>query len=610
MTSTPGPCYQNASMNRCALPRSVLIAGLLLGLGSGASRPALAQEDQRIAPKELPVPPRGPQLVPPAPQAPAPDQQGRVILPALKGLRLIDTVAKLKRNGAAGEGVRLDGLPLLEAPAIRDSLGAYLGKPLTLGRLAEIAQTIVNWYREHDRPFVDVAFPEQDISSGVVQTVVTEFRVGQVTVQGNHWFSSDLLRDQVRLAPGDAISGKSLQSDLDWLNQNPFRQVTIVAEKSATPGDTDLALDTVDRLPLRVYAGYDNTGTPILGHDRWNLGFNWGNAFGLDQQFSYQFTSSDDFWHSREQIPGESSDPTFTAHSVNYVAPLPWRDKLVLFGSYSEAVPRLGPSLGVTGISGQASIRYDMPLPGIPHLTHELQFGYDFKTSNNNLEFGGISVSSVTSEVDQFPLEYAATVTDDFGQTAIDDTFYYSPGNLTDQNKDAIFQAQAGDPFAKAKYVYNHLSVTRATRLPYNMSWVMRVIEQSSDRDLLPSEQLGAGGDDSVRGYDERAANGSRGVLLREELRSPPFSLGKSLLHRDIGDQAQVLAFWDYGTVYQKQNLPGVSTNVMLESVGLGMRYGIGRYFDFRLDYGWQLRLLPGATTRSQMGQLAVTVAY
>src|SRR5262249_10010472 len=246
----------------------------------------------------------------------------------------------------------------------------------------------------------------QDISTGVVQAVVTEFRLGAIRVEGNRWFASDLLRNQLRLSPGDPIDAERLKQDLAWLGQNPFREVQVVAEKSATPGDTDLVLKTADRFPMRFYASYANNGTPVLGHDRWSLGVNWGNALWLDHQFSYQFTSSDDFWHTRGRENGRARDPTYTAHSVNYLVPLPWRDKLLSFGSYERAVPQLG-ALNEVGVNGQASLRYIMPLRGRPQFSHELQVGYDFKTSNNNLDFGGVTVSNTTTEIDQFPLIYS-----------------------------------------------------------------------------------------------------------------------------------------------------------------------------------------------------------
>lgn len=594
--------------HRTFSPASRIALSAVLAVPLGL--PALAQDYERVAPRKPASPARPPAFVAPAPAIPPVAAPDRVLLQKLQGLKLTDSVTKLERNGASGQGVMIDGLPLIDAPEMREKLGSFLGKRLTFGGLDAITQLIVAWYRDHDHPFVDVAFPEQDIGNGVVQGVVTEFRVGAVRVQGNEWFSSALLADQLRVAAGDMIDAKRLEEDVAWIIQNPFRTVNILAERGEAPATTDLVLETSDRFPVRLYGGYDNTGTPVLGHDRWNLGINWGNAFWRDQQLSYQFTSSNDFWHRRESIPGRPSNPSFVAHAVSYVAPLPWRDKIGIFGSYSEAVPRLGPDLGLTGTSGQASFRYIVSLPGSRDLTHQLQLGYDFKTSNNNLEFGGLLVTNVTTEIDQFPLIYDLSVTDAFGQTALQNTFVYSPGNFTAGNKDAAFQAQSGSPFAKAKYIYDTIRLTRTTRLPQDASWVMRVIGQGSDRDLLPSEQLGAGGFDSVRGYDERAANGSLGLLITEELRSPPFRPARLLTGAEIGEQAQLLAFWDYGSVREKQIVPGARSSVELASVGLGLRYSIARYFDFRLDYGWQLRKLPGASGRSQLGHLSVAASY
>src|SRR5262249_40509221 len=98
----------------------------------------------------------------------------------------------------------------------------------------------------------------------------------------------------------------------------------------------------------------------------------------------------------------------------------------------------------------------------------------------------------------------------------------------------------------------------QSTRLPLNATWVMRLTGQTSDTNLIPSEQLGAGGDDTVRGYDERAANGSVGFLASQELRSPAFAL-LNPARPDSGpsewdDAFQILAFWDYGYVRDAQS--------------------------------------------------------
>jgi hemolysin activation/secretion protein len=371
-----------------------------------------------------------------------------------------------------------------------------------------------------------------------------------------------------------------------------------------------LVLNTKDRLPLRFYTGYENYGTPALGRNYWHLGVNWGQVFGTDQQLSYQLTASDNFW-------SDPSYATIDAHSISYVAPLPWRDKLTIFGSYSESRPLLGPDLGLVGISGQASFRYVMTLPkdtflgwDFQGLSHNLQFGYDFKTSNNNLSFGGIEISNVTTEIDQFPISYEASLLTDYGITSLSNTLVLSPGGLTAGNTDTVFQQQASNPLATARYAYDTLSIVQMTRLPYDASWLMRLTGQVATTNLLPSEQLGAGGHDTVRGYNERDANGSAGFLVSQELRSPPFSLIRDWLPNDMADQAQLLVFWDYASVRDAQFTPGALPSVKLSSIGAGARYTIGQYLDLRIDYGLQQRRLPGSPLLDSLLQVGLTVGY
>src|SRR5215469_7564236 len=277
--------------------RLARFAGVWLFCALAGAGPVAAQNLDQVAPKPAP----GPGGPPPAILGPpmetrmlgAADQQ---VLEQLKGLVLVDAPARIATNGVTTPGITIENLPLADTAELRVELAMFLGKPLTFGGMRQITQIIAAWYAAHDHPFVDIVFPAQDIDSGVVQAVVTEFHLGRLRVEGNWWFSTPLLESYVRTKPGDPIDIAKLNEDLALLNQNPFRKVTIVAEKSATEGDTDLILRTEDRLPLRVYGGYDNTGTAALGYDLWNLGINWGNAFGLDQQLSYQFTSSSSFW--------------------------------------------------------------------------------------------------------------------------------------------------------------------------------------------------------------------------------------------------------------------------------------------------------------------------
>ncbi len=387
--------------------------------------------------------------------APAKNPQ---LLPALKGLRLVPDIKALVRKGVSEPGISVGtGLPLLEDAAIQTKLAGFLGKPLHAHDLSLISQTILDWYRAHDLPVVDVAFPEQDINSGTVQGVVTVYRLGQVEVSGNRWFSSDVLKDEMQVRPGDKLDFATLKEDLNRLNRNPFRSVNAILERSKIPGETNVALHVQDRLPLRVFASLDNDGLPSTGRDRYSAGFNWGNVFGLDQQFSYQFITSPDLWRTRHRAAGHSNDPRFTAHSASYLVPLPWGDVLNVFGTYVEQVPDLGPNFDQVGHSVQLSLRYERPLPAIGALSQQIQIGFDYKRTDNNLDFGGTNIFASATNVEQFLAIYDATLPDSLGQTAVQNQLVVSPGGLSNGNTSAVYIA-SGVNGARANYVYDNLA--------------------------------------------------------------------------------------------------------------------------------------------------------
>ena len=580
---------------------------LVLALGFAGA--AHAQDYPQVQPR-TPAP-NAPATItpPPLPQAPAQDQ---VLLGTLKGLKLVDRLDKIVRDGVDAPGLTVDpALGMLNDPAIRAPLQSHLGKPFSASDITAITRLIVDWYRTKQHPVVDVIFPRQKISSGTVQVLVVEYRAGKIRVEGNHWFASSIIRDGVHVAPGDTFDFERLREDLNSLNRNPFRRVDAVFARSDVVGDSDLILQTQDRRPLRVYATYDNTGLPVTGRDHYSAGINWGNVFGSDTQLSYQFTTGADLFGPRHRSPGQSGDPRFTAHAVDALSPLlPNGDTIHVFGSYLQQVPDVGSNFGQVGRNYQASIRYQHDLPAfLTGLTHQLEFGFDYKNANNNLAFGGTSVYANATDVDQFVLSYNATLVDGWGQSALKNDLVYGPGGLTGGNTTTAFRA-SGVAGASASYVYDRAQLTRQTNLPYDFTWLVRATGQVASNDLIVSEELGAGGVDSVRGYDERADSGSQGVLVSTELYTPAVSPLHALFGTDVTDSGQLLAFYDYGRVADEHLQQKSPTRAELSSVGFGARYTLDRYLDIRFDYGWQLERAPGSPHLGNLAILSVTTGY
>ncbi len=519
---------------------------------------------------ELPAKPRSPR-----------DPNGDVVLiPKLNGLIIVGSDSEVKKEGVPDmTGLKIGNVPILQGEDFPAVVAPYLGQPMSKNKILDLEDDIVLYCRAKNRPLVDVILLDQTVNNGVIQLWLLEGKIGTVTVhhEGRKWFNDSIILSQVRLQTNRPLDSRELQADLDWVNRNPFREVDAQFKQGDKLGQSDVVLQVHDQLPLRVYTGYENTGTKFTGENRYLAGFNWGNVFGQDQQLNYQYTTDDSF-------------KLVKAHSASYVIPLPWRHTLTFFGSYVDASADFGstaPGTTSSGKSYQASMRYEVSLPSIGKYQHAVTVGFDFKKSNNNLEFGGSTFSASDTHVDQFEAGYSAVLPDKFGQTSAGLEGYYSPGDLTSDNNDTAFNGLR--PNSKAKYVYGRLTAQRLTRLPVDFSWVLKGTVQVSDARLLPSEQLGVGGYNTVRGYEERLENGDDGWLISNELRTPAFKLGSLVETPMEPDYLQGLVFFDYGSLHTVDRVATDPQDGALSSVGAGLRYTLSRYLNIRFDYGYEL---------------------
>jgi hemolysin activation/secretion protein len=584
--------------------RKIAGAGFLITfMAAAVSTPALAQSQsfEPIAPKQPEKTTPG-KVVNEAEKPMTAHTDNEVLVDKLNGVILVSDPKQVRHGGVKGHAsVEPGDVTLAQSPDFNATVQPYLGQAVTLKSLGDMTRSIVAYFRDHDRPVVNVFVPEQSITSGYVQVVVVISRVEKVDATGAHWFSNKMLKAEVSLRPEEPISGSQMNSDLAWINRNPFLQSDILMAPGNAPGTTVILLRTQDRFPLRVYTGFEDSGNQYTGNDRILTGFNYGNLFGVGQQLSYQFTTGLDV-------------NKFTAQSGTYVIPLPWRHMLTFFGSYASSSANLGTGLSSGGVNWQVSGRYEIPLPGTQDFTESITGGFDFKRSNNDLIFNVATVSNVFTDVDQFVLSYQASYRDDYGSTSGSVTGFFSPGGISNNNDSADYEANRAG--AKASYVYGQFTLNRVTRLPYDFTWTVRGELQESDANLLPSEQLGMGGYETVRGYDERAANGDNGFLVSTEVATPPVSLLQLFGNQKVKDQLQFLGFVDYGGTSLHHVTPAdVNPNSNLLGVGPGLRYVINPYVSIRFDYGFQMTDSEYVNTgfdshHHSRGHLGVLVSY
>ncbi len=509
------------------------------------------------------------------PNAPNRDEP---LIGSLMGIRVVPRTLDVEKDGITNlQGIMNEGVVL--PPKVEASLAKYLGQPLSLATLDQLVRDAIVAYRSSDLPVVDVLVPEQEISTGVLQLVVIEGRVGNVKVEGAEYTDPQYLKDQIRLSRGEVVKESVLLRDISWINRHPFRRVNLIYSPGADYGTTDLILQTQDTRPISFYVGYENSGNELLNEDRFIAGVNLSGPLFLSPEntLSYQYTTDMEF----DRVQG---------HSGVWTSYLPWRHFVTFLGAYvtSEADVFVdGEKLETGGESEQFSVRYAIPLAGPRWWSHEIELGGDFKSSNSNLDFGELEVFDTTTEVFQFSLGYNVTQRDQFGATRIDSEVVWSPGGITSDNSDEVFETQRAG--ATADYVYARAALERSVNLPADWQLIGRVEGQISTNNLLASETLGAGGYDTVRGYEMRIVRGDQGGLASVEVRTPTMSPANWIGYANMRDGMQLLAFYDYGYLENVDPLEDEPDSISLGSFGVGLRYQFEENFSLRMDYGWQI---------------------
>lgn len=512
--------------------------------------------------------------------ADAAPETSEVLVKQVKGVVLLGPDASLlsQQELSEVEGVQIIDLQLPgSSKKLKKAIAQLLTEPeLTTETVNQIQTTIKAFYTDNSHPFVLVQIPKQDITDGVLQIRVIESHVGDVIVVGNDWFSTRVLKQFLGLKTGDEIDQSTLLKNLHFINEDPFLRADVIFAPGTELYTTDLTMAVKERRPLRLYAGVDNTGIKDIGRNRWFMGVNWGNAFGLGHNLSYQYTAS----FNRHQFQGMT---------VQYLAPLTWHHLLNIYGGYAEVNPHLGVShMSNHGWSCQASLRYQIPLPIFQYLEQDIIVGADYKRTNNTFEFSDESPSiGQFVNLTQLTLEYKGNYTGRGYFLTFDTSLFYSPFSwLPDQSNHDFRSLRRG---AKHTWIYAMGEFSYLQKLPKSWTFYLLSRGQASSQNLLPSEQYGIGGFATVRGYEERQLNKDFAFLTTVEIRSPHLpviSAGCS----SCKDSIQFLGFVDYGWgTDHEAEIPGRKTNY-LWGIGPGIRYAYSEYLTARFDVGYKLK--------------------
>jgi len=535
-----------------------------------------------------------------APLAEAADAGSAVAEPNLKGLVFVPGAGAFVAKGVSvpADPVDTSRVALLDRPDFAGQMRALIGQNLTLATLSQIVPLATQVFVAAGHPAVNITIPEQDVTSGIVQVVVTEFTVGQIVVEGADHFPPDMFRGATGLKPGQTVDMAGVQAGLAQINTSDYRFAEVALRPGADAGTVDAVVTVKDRMPLTVSAGYNNSGSPSTGRNQWTLGVSTANTVGtLDDVLGYQYMTTD----FQNQVP------SLVTHSVTYSLNFPRVGQFSMLGSYSMSRPPVDNFVASHGLSTQVSPRFSREVLTGDTFHVSLRGGYDYKSTNNNLAFGGTTITQSAAVTSQFELAALLSQNDTLGRTDGTVSVVASPGRMWASNDDASFRGLS--PAARARYSYVRVDGTRTTNLTKQLTLWTHAVAQATKNGLLPGEQLNAGGIGTVRGYPTSAVRGDTGFMLSNELRWAAGGLS-GLLGHDIGDRFQPFVFVDYAEVKARRAAGQAAPDGTLTSFGPGVRFNMDRYLQLTLDAGAQVRVEGGRHYPAQFFDISIGVQY
>lgn len=555
-----------------AVRPSACAAGLLalLAAATEPSTGALAEPLER----NLPPVRQAPSSTVTAPPPPIVASDATSIGIVLRGVLLLGATTVPSRSPTT-KGIDAALVPRINQPGPRRVLAKYIGRPISRRLISEIEATIVREFRREGHPFVQVSTPEQELTEGVLQIRVVEFKVGRRTIVGTAPPDTAYLETRIRLGQGDHIDAPSLGQDLDWLNRFPARVVSASFTPGAALGESDLQLTVKPLRNWSLSAGYATSGSPATDENRYFVAASLAGHVLTDEFASVQVTGSPDFWSAGGRLFGQVHPAYASAAGRLVVSTAPRQDAEFTF----DAVETNEPVQAFVSRQDtvEATLAYRSAVSNLIDAPGDAAVGLEVSRQMRRTFFRNVAVVSGAVDVWQIFADWSGSLSDRLGVATIDASLHVSPGDVDGRNSDASFATFTDARVHSSAYAYGAFDVSRRTQLPFGMVLYSDFAGQLADSPLPDSQQIAIGGPAAVRGYTLDDGAWDSGLYVRNELRMRELRLVSSPL-----PAASLAPFVFADAGYAQDDHMRARTH--MASLGGGVEFDAGRGLAASLD--------------------------
>lgn len=488
----------------------------------------------------------------------------------------------------------VSGNTLFEPDEIDATLRPFTGPGKSFADIEAARQALLIAYQEAGYGAVQVVVPEQQVSAGVVRLNILQAKISSIKIGGNKHFSNDNIRRSLpRLQEGQTPNTRDVAQDLRVANESPAKQVTVFFKTGERAGDVEATAQVSDDKPIKFFVSLDNTGSGETGYQRLGLGFQHANLWDKDHVLTMQYTTSPDHLND------------VAIYGLGYHLPFyGYKSSLDVYGGYSDVDS--GTVSGLFNVSGAGTVagaRLNYYFDKQNDFEHKLGLSLDYRAYESNVDFSGVPLDSDVT-VHPVSLSYS-------GQLRLENSglvgFFAGvskniPGG-NDGDQAAFDLARIG---AKDSYTIYRMGAN--LNYPFTNGWEVQALAdgQYSPDALVPGEQYGLGGLNSVRGFREREISSDSGFRTTVELYTPSFANFFKLENSSL----RALVFYDMGYLNRNKTQPGEIDSTGIASIGAGLRFSLGKNFNARYDHGYVVDGSPTQADGEHRGHFSLVYVF
>ncbi len=470
---------------------------------------------------------------------------------------------------------RVRGNKILKPIDIEKAVYPYLGPGRSENDIEQARQGLEKAYRSLGYQTVYVEVPRQTGARGVIYLNVVEAPVGRLRVKGAKYFLPSKIKEKApSMAEGNVPNFNEVQKEIMALNRWRDRKITPELRAGVVPGTVDIDLIVEDKNPFHGSLELNNIHNANTVPLRLNGSLSYANLWQLGHTIGASF----------QVAPEKASDGT--VFSGYYMAPLENDWSVMVTGAWQDSnISTLGGGT-VVGKGQIYGIRFMKTLPAEKGWFHSISAGMDYKDFIQDVNAGGAVVASPIVYY-PFTLSYSMSHVQEHSFTEFNAALVFHLRGMGGSESEFRTRRFA----ARDNFFYLRGDLSHTHDLPGDLQLYTRIQGQASPSPLINTEQISAGGINTVRGYLIATQLGDSGIMGSMELRSPSF-IGDG---KDKANEWRAYAFAEAAQLFVNNTLPGEKRTHSLASIGIGTRIRWQDHLYGSFDLGVPLVTQPDA---------------